>query len=112
MSKLYNPGTTRRDALRVIAGTIACFGAMRLAPLSAAEDLPHLTDSNPAAASLAYTEDADTVDVRKFPSHKPGQRCANCKYFQAAAGSQYAPCRLYPGTVVNAKGWCAGYTAA
>jgi hypothetical protein len=97
--------------LRLIAGTIVCAGTSRLGLLSAAEELPHLTDANPAAASLDYTEDTSTVDARKFPKHTPEQRCANCKFFQAASGAQYAPCRLYPGNAVNVNGWCAGYAA-
>ena len=104
---------TRRGVLRALAAVVAGAGAARLASAKDPEPLPHLTDSNPAAASLEYTEDASTVDDRKFPAHQPDQRCANCKYFEIAAiaGGPYAPCRLYPGNAVNANGWCAGYVA-
>jgi hypothetical protein len=86
-------------------------GTTRFGALWAAEDLPHLTDSNPSAASLSYTEDSAAVDARKFPKHKPEQHCANCKFFQTGSSAQYAPCQLYPGNAVNANGWCAGYVS-
>lgn len=101
---------TRRIALQTIATAAAGIGASRFALAGdAGTSLPHLTDSNPAAASLSYTENADTVDPRKFPKHQASQRCATCRYFQTGTGGQYAPCRLYPGNAVSANGWCAGY---
>ena len=109
--KTLNNQTTRRIVLKTIAAAAAGAGLSRFAAAAASADLPHLTDANPAAASLAYTENADAVDPRKFPKHQPSQRCATCKYFQSGTGSLYAPCRLYPGSAVNANGWCAGYVA-
>jgi len=98
----------RRNLLKAVVG-----GALVAATthLVAASDLPHLSDANPGAASLGYTEDSDTVDLRRFPKHTSQQRCANCKYFQIGAGVPYAPCRLYPGNAVHVNGWCAGYLA-
>lgn len=114
MSNVYNTRTTRRHMLRLAGATIVCAGTFGFDRLFAAQDaLPHLSDANPAAASLGYTEDASTVDSSKFPKHQPGQRCATCKYFQSAGSSgQYGPCRLYPGNAVNVNGWCTGYIAA
>ena len=104
--------TTRRIALKTIVAAVAGVGAARLVRASVAP-IPHLTDSNPAAASLEYTEDTNSVDQRKYPKHTAEQRCANCRYFDAAsgAGGPYAPCRLYPGNAVNVNGWCAGYAS-
>ena len=112
MERNHNLTKSRRDALKAIAGAVLGAGAARLG-WATAQPLPHLTDNNPAAASLEYTEDTATVDARKFPQHKSDQRCANCKYFDAAAaaGGPYAPCRLYPGNAVNVNGWCAGYAS-
>lgn len=109
MKTLHNQ-TTRRMVLKTIAAVAAGASVTRLAAAKAAE-LPHLTDANPAAASLSYTENADGVDARKFPKHQPSQRCATCRYFQTGTGGLYAPCRLYPGNAVSANGWCAGYVA-
>jgi len=96
--------------MRVMAGVMSSAGFLRVASIAAAE-LPHLTGANPSAATLGYTEDSSTVDAQRFPAHKPDQRCASCKYFQANADARYAPCLLYPGNAVNASGWCAGYVS-
>jgi hypothetical protein len=114
MPNVYDAKMTRRHMLRLAGTTIACAGTARIDRLFAAQEaLPHLTDANPAAASLGYTEDASTIDSSKFPKHKPGQRCASCKYFQpSGSGGQYGPCQLYPGSAVNMNGWCTGYLAA
>jgi hypothetical protein len=95
--------------LKLAGGTLAWFATMRLGPVVAGE-LPHLSDANPGAASLGYTEDSGSVDGHKFPQHKADQHCASCKFFQGN-GAGYAPCQLYPGNAVNANGWCAGYAA-
>jgi hypothetical protein len=113
MERPFNPGKSRRFALKAMAGALLGAGAARLGLAAAAPQLPHLTDRNPAAASLEYTDDTGTVDARKFPEHTADQRCANCKYFEPAAVSAdaYAPCRLYPGNAVSVNGWCAGYAS-
>ena len=111
MKRAHIPTCTRRDALRAAAGALASITTARLGwSAEATASLPHLTDANPAAASLGYTEDTTTVNARNFPTHKAEQRCANCKYFQPGSGV-YSPCRLYPGNAVNVNGWCAGYVA-
>ena len=112
MQATINYRTPRRTTLKASAAAIVGRGTSRL-QTAEANPLPHLTDANPAAASLEYTEDASTVDARKYPQHKSDQRCANCRYFEisAIAGGPYAPCKLYPGNTVNANGWCAGYVA-
>jgi hypothetical protein len=114
MSNIHTAITTRREVLRLVGAAVASVGVLRASPLIAGQDaLPHLTDANPAAASLGYTEDASTVDTGKFPKYKAGEHCASCRYFQAAgSGAQYGPCKLYPGNAVNVNGWCTGYLAA
>ena len=107
--KALHDQMTRRSALKTIAVAFAGAGVSRFVAAGDGGSLPHLTDTNPAAASLSYTENADTVDARKYPKHQASQRCANCRYFQTGTGTLYAPCRLYPGNAVSANGWCAGY---
>jgi hypothetical protein len=102
---------SRRRLLRLCAAAAGAAWLLRAVPARAKVtlELPHLSDANPTAASLGYTEDTSRVDQGKFPRHKPDQRCANCRFFQASAGADYAPCQIYPGHAVNANGWCAGY---
>jgi hypothetical protein len=113
MKTVYNYSLTRREALRTAGGALVGIAAARLGWSADADaaNLPHLTDANPAAASLGYTEDSGSVNAHNFPTHKPEQRCVNCKYFQAGSGGVYSPCRLYPGYAVDVNGWCAGYVA-
>jgi hypothetical protein len=113
MNKVHNFNCSRRDALKTAVAAAFGLASARLGWASQGKELPRLTDANPAAASLEYTEDTNNVDARKFPKHTAAQRCANCKYFEVAAmsGGPYAPCKLYPGNEVNVNGWCAGYVA-
>lgn len=105
---LFSEKLNRRGVLKGFIGIAAWLATKRFA---VAADLPHLTGTNPAAASLGYTENSAAVDQAKFPKHDAGQHCAACKYFQGDAHAQYAPCALYPGNAVNADGWCAGFIA-
>lgn len=110
IQQLTHRQSTRRRVLKMFAGTLTCLATVRFGSVLATE-LPHLTDANPSAASLGYTEDSSSVDPARFPKHSAQQRCANCKFFQATAGQQYGPCMLYPGNAVNMNGWCGGYVA-
>ena len=103
---MFHGAPNRRDVLKAIVGGVAWLAT---APFARAADLPHLTSSNPSAASLGYTENSAVVDQTEFPQHQVGQHCAGCKYFQGDIHAQYAPCALYPGNAVNANGWCAGF---
>ncbi|HZP67807.1 MAG TPA: high-potential iron-sulfur protein [Rudaea sp.] len=88
--------------------------AILIAPLArraAAEELPLLTAADPTAAALGYADDAAKVDGAKYPTHKAGQFCSNCKFFQGTDKTPTAACQLFPGKAVTAKGWCSGYNA-
>ncbi|MEP6484625.1 MAG: high-potential iron-sulfur protein [Rudaea sp.] len=95
---------SRRRFFGVAGGAL---GAMVLAgPLARsayAADLPHLETTDPTAQALKYTEDA----TKAGPPHQEGQTCASCNFF--GGGTGYAPCQIFPGKAVNAKGWCQGY---
>ncbi len=71
-----------------------------------ADDLPHLATDNPTAAALGYTEDTTSVDKAANPRHEVSQKCSNCVLVQGADGDQWRPCAIFPGSVVNADGWC------
>ena len=99
----------RRRFLKTTSlGAGAALAVSVLPRLAQAEDLPHLAVTDPTAQALGYTEDTTTVDAKKFPTHKPTQDCANCKFFTAGTG-EYGPCQLFPGKSVHAKGWCSAH---
>ena len=102
----------RRHFLRLTGASVGVIAFASLAPrLARADDLPHLTSDDATAKALGYVEDSTKVDSAKFPNHKPAQQCANCNFYQSAAGSEYAPCTLFPGKAVRGKGWCSAYVA-
>ena len=69
--------------------------------------LPKLTDANPVAKGLGYTENAASV---KHAMYKPGSSCANCAQFKPiAGGGVYGQCTLFPQNTVASKGWCSAW---
>ena len=97
--------TARRQFLQLAVGVAAAAAVGQ----AMADDLPALSESDPTATALGYKEDATKVDAAKFPKHKPNEVCGNCNFFQGSGGR--APCTLFPGKSVNAKGWCSAYAA-
>jgi High potential iron-sulfur protein len=96
----------RRRFLSLCAGAIAVAFATKNAD---ADELPHLSATDPTANALGYVEDAANVDAAKYPQHKPVQSCANCQQFTGQAVSGYGPCVIFAGKAVNERGWCAAY---
>lgn len=74
-----------------------------------AEELPHVSPTDPTAGALGYMEDATRVDAAKYPQHKPTQSCTNCKQFTKQGDSGYGICSIFAGKTVNQRGWCAAY---
>lgn len=98
----------RRQALATL---VAAASAALLAPAlaNAADELPHLEESDPTANALGYKHDTTQVDAAARPTHKPDQKCSNCNLVQGADGDAWRPCGLFPGKAVNANGWCAAW---
>ncbi|AVP98176.1 High potential iron-sulfur protein [Ahniella affigens] len=98
----------RREFLTLIA---VAGGTLALSTAAKAETLPQLAETDPTAAALGYKHDATKVDAAKYPTYKAGQHCATCKLAQGADGDAWRPCSIFPGKSVDAKGWCAAYSA-
>jgi hypothetical protein len=101
----------RRDFLK--QGSIAFVSLAVLAravPASAqAKSLPHLAENDAQAAALGYRNDAKKVDSKKFANWQAGKDCDDCSQFEGKKGEAWAPCKIFPGKAVNAKGWCAAF---
>ncbi len=97
---------TRRDLLLVLAPASAVLLAGRISLARAETALPYLEESDPAAKSLGYVQDAAHVDPKANPTYKPGAHCANCAQLQGNEGDAWRPCTIFPGKLVNANGWC------
>ena len=107
---IRNPGRRR------FLGMTATIAMLPLLPPAAAAPpakpaapakLPKLTDANPVAKGLGYSENAASV---KHAMYKPGSTCATCSQFKAVAGGgAYGLCTLFPQNMVASKGWCAAW---
>jgi hypothetical protein len=101
---------SRRDALKGLV--LLCGGASALAPASQAQSadltpLSPLSIDNATAKSLGYTQDAKTVDKKKYTTYAAGQMCSTCMQFQGKPGDAYGACNIFTGQgAVNANGWC------
>ncbi|HET7329213.1 high-potential iron-sulfur protein [Dyella sp.] len=98
---------SRRRFLKLAAGTAAAAALVSGLPrVARADDLPHVSEADPTAKALQYVEDASKATAKNY---KPGDTCANCKFYSGAA-TGYGPCDLFPGKAVSAKGWCISHT--
>ena len=98
---------SRRRFLKFAGGAAAAAVLVGGLPrVARADDLPHVSESDPTAKALGYVEDASKTTNAK---HKAGDVCANCQFYSGAA-TGYGPCQLFPGKSVAAKGWCISHT--
>ncbi len=81
------------------------------APLATAQTAPALVKEDDATAvALGYVADAAKIDAKKQPVYVPGSSCSGCALFQGKASDVSAPCLIFAGKHVAAKGWCTGWS--
>ena len=80
-------------------------------PAADAQEMPRLSEDDPAARALGYRHDAADVDTEAFPRYNPGNTCGNCSLFMATDGSSWAGCPIFRGRLVSAEGWCTSWVA-
>jgi hypothetical protein len=96
----------RRRFLKAAAGSVAAATVLGSLPrVGQAQDLPHLSPSDPTASALKYVEDGSKAQGKKAP----GDACFNCNFYQGKSGAAWGPCQLFPGKAVAAKGWCVSH---
>jgi hypothetical protein len=97
---------SRREFFAAASGvTLAGF----LGGEAIAADLPPLLETDSIAVSMGYKTDTTKVDAKKYPTHKPTQTCANCRFYQGTGDP--GPCQIFAGKSVAAKGWCQVWAA-
>ncbi len=64
-----------------------------------------------ANAQEQLSEDDATAKALKYvhKSTTEGSSCSNCMYIQGEAGQEWRPCAIFPGKLVNSKGWCSAW---
>ncbi|MDR5760120.1 high-potential iron-sulfur protein [Caballeronia sp. LZ035] len=73
-------------------------------------DAAHLSESDPAAVAVGYTENAAKVDKKKYPNYATDQTCANCSLFQGKSTDAWGGCTLFGDKLVAGRGWCSSWT--
>ncbi|HEY9063649.1 MAG TPA: high-potential iron-sulfur protein [Burkholderiaceae bacterium] len=66
-------------------------------------------ESDETATALGYKHDTKQVDKQRFPKHSHEQTCANCAFFQGAAGDEWAGCAMFGRKQIAASGWCSAW---
>jgi len=95
----------RRGFLGKLTGAIVLipFAAQLASRVALAAE--KLSEDDPTAVSLGYKNDAARAT---HETHVAGRNCAGCAFFQGTAALE-APCLVFSGKLVNAKGWCASW---
>lgn len=95
--------TTRR----VFLVSVAAAGGVLCAGHAAAQARVDEADEN--AVALGYRHDTTKVDGKKWPTHKPDQKCNNCQFWQGSATDAWAGCAMFGRKQINANGWCTAW---
>jgi hypothetical protein len=106
MSKLFRyADQSRRRFLMLSAAGIA---AAPIARIAMAQGADKLDENSSQAKALDYHADASKVTN---PKRKSDQFCNNCQFYQGKAADASAPCTVFQGKLVAAKGWCSTWVA-
>ena len=77
-----------------------------------AQKTGRVKESDKLAKELGYHHNARNVDTKKYPkragSAGANQFCQNCQFYQKP-NAAWAPCTVFSGQEVNAKGWCTSW---
>jgi hypothetical protein len=108
---MSNESLNRRRFLLSLAA-VAATGTVAGRAFAQGAAATKVSPDDPTAKSLAYTENASSIDPAKESMYKKGSECANCQFYQAAqAKGGYAPCTIFQGKLVHSAGWCRAYSA-
>lgn len=97
----------RRKVLKLALSGVAAvpLGNLLLQAQAFADDLPHVSEDDPAAKGLGYVHDAAMANN---PKHKDNQFCKNCNLVRSDSG-EWRQCAIFPGKAVNQNGWCTAW---
>ena len=103
----------RRDFLRIGSIAVALLALASRAADTVAQQkpgsLPQVDEKDQQAQALGYKHDATKADKEKFKNYQAGQTCATCQLYQGKPKEEWGGCQIFPGKLVNAKGWCSAY---
>ena len=94
--------SSRRAVLKSACGALL---STFICQKSLAEDLPLLSEDDPAAKAVHYV-----ADVSRAKDAKPGNTCANCSLYSGDKKSMQGSCAIFGNKQVKANGWCSSWT--
>ncbi len=108
---------SRRQVLKSAVSGIAVASVSTIIPVlnanAAHHEMEKLDENNPAAMGLGYKHDATKVDTSKYPNRAgeagATQFCRNCNLYLEDEKAAWGGCRIFPGKLVNANGWCTAW---
>ena len=112
---MSNTKIARRDFLRttLAVGSVLPLGAI---PIILKADNHRLSEDDPTAKAMGYLHDATQVDAAKYPRRAgeagSQQFCDNCQLYKAGSEDGWGGCAIFPGKLVNSKGWCNAWVKA
>ena len=95
-------------ARRVFMVQAAAAGSLALGA-TAARAQTKVDEADEASVALGYKHDTTKVDGKKYPQHKPEQKCNSCQFWQGAASDAWAGCSMFGRKQIAANGWCLAY---
>jgi hypothetical protein len=89
---------SRRSFLTTVGKSVITisFGSLTINGVAVAADMPKVDLEDPTAKALEYVHNSPDGD----------HICLGCQLYTDAASAEWGPCAIFPGKLVNAKGWC------
>lgn len=99
--------TPNPNSRRVFLMSVAATGSVLATGRVHAQARVDEADEN--AVALGYKHDTTKVDNKKWPTHKPDQKCNNCQFWQGSATDAWAGCSMFGRKQIAAAGWCVAW---
>lgn len=90
------------NSRRIFMAHVAALGC----PSLHAQSGKQVDEASEQAVALGYKHDTTQVDAKRYPQHKPAQRCSNCSFWQGKADDAWAGCAMFGRKQIAAAGWC------
>ncbi|MCU0967820.1 MAG: high-potential iron-sulfur protein [Rubrivivax sp.] len=97
-----------RTNRRIFLVQVAAAGSA-LAAGGAAHAQARVEETDDNAIALGYKHDTTKVDSKKYPSHRPDQKCNNCAFWQGTPTDAWAGCSMFGRKHIAAPGWCTAW---
>lgn len=101
-----NPTPARSRRVFVIALAGSAGAGLWTGPAAAQAKV---NEDDETAVQLGYKHDTTKVDTKKYPQHKPDQKCLNCQFWQGAQTDAWAGCAMFGRKHIAAAGWCVAW---